>query len=181
MHRRATDPSEPGPTTDALSPVTEALFESARSRADELAAAAESDARAELERAWTEAERILEGARAEGRDTATHRVNLQLAAARREARGTVLAARRRAYDELRRQCLESLEGQAATPQGTRLSAFLGSLVHERVGESADVVRLGPGSLGVRATLRNRGAQVGPEVLVDTVLRTLGSEVESLWT
>jgi len=167
--------------TDALSPVMQALFESARSRADELSAAAESDARAELARAQAEAERILEEARAEGRDAATHRVNLQLAAARREARGTVLAARRGAYDELRRRCLESLERQAATPAGRRLSHLLGTLVHERVGGSATVVRTGTGGLGARARVGNRCAEIGPEVLVDIVLQTLGLEVESLWT
>lgn len=179
-HRPARE-DEPVTMAASLTPVVDALFDSARSRARAASAAAARDVRTELEQARNEAARILGEARADGARAAARRADAQLAAVRRDARGVVLSARRAAYDVLRRRATEALERQGATPSGRELGRLLETLARERVGAGSSVRRTGPGALSVRATAGNRHAAIGPAELVDAALRALAAEVESLWT
>jgi len=165
----------------SLAPVVGALFDSARRRAQAASAAAARDVHSELERAHSEAARILGEARADGARAAAQRADVQLAAVHREAREVILTARRTAYDTLRRRVIEALERQGATPAGRQLGVLLETLARERVGAPSSVRRTGPGALSVQATAGNRRAAIGPAELVDAAFRALSSEVESLWT
>jgi len=162
-------------------PVAEALTEDARRSAEAVLAAAERDARAELARANDVAQRMLAEARADGTRAASEQADLDLAVAARQARAAVLAARRAAYDALRRRALELLEQRATSPSGRRLGDLLEHLARARVGPSARVHRAGPGSLDVTATSGNRRAVIGPAQLVDDALRTMADEVATLWS
>jgi len=165
----------------ALAAVADALAKDAGRRAETARAAAERDARAELARANDVAQRMLAEARADGTRAASQQAELDLAAATRQARGTVLATRRTAYHAVRRRALELLEQRADSPAGRQLGDLLEHLARARIGPSATVRRTGPGSLGVVATSENRRAVIGPAELVDATLRALADEVATLWS
>jgi len=165
----------------ALASVADALAADAGQHAETVRSAAERDARAELARANDVAQRMLAEARADGTRAASQQAELDLAAATRQARGTVLAAQRTAYDAVRRRALELLEQRAGSPAGRQLGVLLEHLARARIGPPATVHRTGPGSLGVVATSGNRRAVIGPAELVDAALDALADEVAALWS
>jgi len=164
----------------ALDPVREALVEMALQRAEQVRARAMEESRAELARARAEADRLLGQARAEGISAAEWIASLQLAAARREAHETVLHARRRAYERLRREAVDALVQRATSTEGRKLAERLSALVGERLGDDASVHRSGPNSLVVEARSGRRRAAIGPTSLVDHVLLSMTGEIEGLW-
>jgi len=161
-------------------PVGDAIVDAALARAQATRAAAAADARLELARAREEAARILDEARFDGTAAATATAASELTIARREARETILAARRRAYETLRDGAVKELVHRAATPDGRRLAERLQALVRDRVGASASVHTAGPGNLGAVAESGNRRAELEPDELVDQALESLGAGIEALW-
>ena len=178
--RKAPSDPEQAALDAALAPVVEAIMDMAQTRAQAIRADAAAATRAELARVHVEAERILDDARADAAAAAAATAASQLTMARREARETVLAARRRAYETLREVAVATLVQRSATPEGRQLAARLQTLVCERVGTSASVHAGGPGNLGVVAESGNRRAEVGPAGLVDQAVESLGTEIEALW-
>jgi len=178
-HLRAKAPA-PGTMAADLGPVVDALVDAARTRAQAVSVAADHDVAAELAQAHDAAERILGEARADGTRAAEQRAARQLAGARREAREVVLAARRAAYETLRRQAIEALERHGATPAGRQLGELLETMARARVGTQCTVSRSGRGALGVLATSDHRRAAIGPATLVDWALQARATQVESLW-
>lgn len=164
----------------SLVPVARAIGTAAQARAEEVLSSAEANAHAELASARAQAEHILVEARAEGVEAAERVVAAQLAAARREALEIILAARRAAYEALRSAAIAALVQRGETPEGRRLSDRLVALVHDRVGPSASVRRVGPGGLDAVAELGNRRATLGPSALVDQAFESLTDEIEALW-
>lgn len=164
----------------ALAPVADAILVAARARAARERAAAEQEASAELANARSDAERLLADARAEGARAAAELAASELVTARRESREALLAARRLAYETLRRAAVESLERRASTPEGRRLAERTAALVRERVGVPATAPETVPDSLVALAELGNRRAELGPAALVDWALGSLAAEVERLW-
>jgi len=169
----------------ALEPVSDALVETALEHAGQLRDMATEQARTELAAAHAEAERLVAQARAEGAEAADWIASLQLAEARREARETVLEARRRAYETLRRQAIEALDRRATTPEGRLLAERLSALVRGRLGPDASQVETsvrgtGHDGLALEAQSGNRRAAIGPRLLVDHVLLSMSKEIEELW-
>lgn len=169
-----------GAVSRALGPVVEAILASARSEAEDVRAAAAADERVELSKAHGEAVRTVDQGRAQGVSAAAWISSLQLAAARREARQIVLAARRRAYEKLRHDAVEALVRRSSTPEGRALSRRLAVLVGELI--DAHVPEEGEGFSGLELEVESVGRRVsiGPEALVDHVLSTMSEEVEALW-
>jgi vacuolar-type H+-ATPase subunit E/Vma4 len=165
----------------ALVPVADALVETAQRRAEQTRLAAGQEAREVLAAARTEAERVIAQARENGRAGAERAAEMRLARTRRDARRTVLAARRRAYDALRRGAVESLTRHATTPAGRRLADRMEAALRQRIGTEATLHRAGPGSLDIAAESGRRRVSLDPSVLVDRVLGTMADEVEHLWS
>ncbi len=165
----------------AVAPVSEALIEAARRRAEQSAD----------EGGGRRARRAREGARA--RPTACWRrlaptvssaaeriASLQLAEARRHAHETILAARRRAYETLRSDAIEALVRRSTTTEGRNLADRLSALVEQRLGGVASIRHVEPDPLEVEAESGNRRAAIGPASLVDHVLLSMTEEVDGLW-
>jgi len=164
----------------ALEPVSETLIATARQRVEEDRARVQEDMRVELARAHAEAARLLAEARAEGASAAEWIASFQLTAARRLARETVLGARRRVYETLRRDAIEALARRTSTTEGQLLVRQLSSLVDERLGGGASVHRVGPDTVTVEAESGNRRMAIGPALLIDHVLLSMAEEIEGLW-
>ncbi|MGO9342066.1 MAG: hypothetical protein ACLP6E_06045 [Acidimicrobiales bacterium] len=164
----------------AVAPVSEALIEAARRRAEQTRMRVEEDARAELARAHAQAESMLAQARADGVSAAERIASLQLAEARRHAHETILAARRRAYETLRSDAIEALVRRSTTTEGRNLAHRLSALVEQRLGGVASIRHVEPDPLEVEAESGNRRAAIGPASLVDHVLLSMTEEVAGLW-
>jgi vacuolar-type H+-ATPase subunit E/Vma4 len=157
----------------------EALLARARQDAATTVAAADESAQATLAQARAEAESLLAEARTRGEQEAGTVLAEQRAQASRQARAVVLAAQRRAFDDLReraRAAVGSLRDDADYPQ------VLDAL-RERVRRE----------LGTDATIREHasGGAVGLDGerrlaytfddLADRIVDRLGGELEGLWS
>jgi vacuolar-type H+-ATPase subunit E/Vma4 len=163
----------------ALDPVRAQLLADARREADRLIDAAQREAQARLEQARREAEEIVEQARQAGAVQAAQSVARDVARARREARGVVLATqealRQRVRDAVR-SAAGALRAEAGYPD---LLAALDASARGALGDSA-VVREAPdgGVLAERGSLR---VDLSLSVLADRALDERAGEVAALWT
>ena len=164
----------------ALEPVSEALVAAARRRAEQQRADAIEDVRVELSRAHAEADRLLAQARVQGASAAEWVALRQLVEARRQAREMVLGARRRAYEALRQDAVETLTLRATTTEGRMLTDRLSALVEARLGRDASIDEAQRDVLVVDAQSGNRRVAIGPTMLIDHVLLSMTEEVEELW-
>jgi vacuolar-type H+-ATPase subunit E/Vma4 len=164
------------PIAAALHPVREALL--ARARAD---------ARAQLEEADKDAERVVDDARVQvgqmradarrsGAADAQREQAVELAGARRRARAQVLAAQREAYETLRRQVREAL--LAAVPP-ERLTAALAARARAVLGSGARIIVQDDG--GVIGEEAGRRVDCSVDALVERALGTCPGRVERLWS
>lgn len=163
---------------DPLAPVRDALLDRARHEAHRLLAAADADVDRALAAARDDAAETLAVARAAGAADAATALADARARARRQARARVLAARRTAYEDLRRQAREATRALCGGPD----AAAVLDVLRERAGAA-----LGPGAVvtdapggGVRAESAGRRVTLTPEALADEALDRLGAEVEGLW-
>lgn len=166
-----------------LSPVAEALAQSARSRSEVLLSDARREAFNDLEEARAEAERILNEARIEGEASASRSAAIMSARTSRQAHEEVLAARRIALETLRRRATESLEQKLTTSGGVILVDVLQTIANARVGLAPPPPGVGNHSVAtgvISAERANRRATASLEDLVDSVLNLLAPKVESLW-
>jgi hypothetical protein len=135
----------------ALEPVRRALLDRAAADAAGTRASADDQAEALLARARAEADRLVAEARAQGAADGAVTLAASRARTRRQARAVVLAAQRRAYEELRRQ---------ARQEARRLVADL------------DLPSSAPGE--------GRRISWSPDALADEGVDALGAELEKLW-
>lgn len=164
-----------------LSAVLEALARTARSNAEILLSEARREAATELDEARTQAEHIMQEARSQGTESASRSAAMMSARTRRQAHEQILAVRRSVVETLRCRAAEAAERRAATPEGMDLIDHLRSVVNARVGLPPHSGER-PGAVGViTAQNGNRRATASVEGLVDRVLESMASEVESLWT
>lgn len=161
--------------TAALGPVAGSLLRSARSDAARIRAEADDAADEARARARAQATRILADARAAGRSEATASAGPGLARARRRARSIVLAARREAYEELRRRTGAAL---AALCEDPATAERLRRLARDRAGPRARITTA-PGG-GVIADAGGRRVDCSASSLADRAVDLLGGEVARLW-
>ena len=174
--------SRPSSSSDAPEPlaaVRDALIEDARRRARALIEDADDEARDTLGRAQAEAHRILAEASADGQAAAERVAARDLTRARADAQALVLAARRRAYEDVRRRSVDGLVRRRSTPELAGLADRLGELAGARVGRGGGAGRRAPGEIAV-AELGGERAVVRADALVDHVLADAADEVRSLW-
>jgi vacuolar-type H+-ATPase subunit E/Vma4 len=163
----------------ALDPVRAQLIGDARREADRLIGDARREAQARLEQARREAEATVQQAREAGAAQAAQSVAREVARARREARGVVLATQEVLRQRVRaavRSAAGALRAEAGYPD---LLAALGSSARAVLGDGA-VVREAPdgGVLADRGSLR---VDLSLPVLADRALNERAGEVAVLWT
>ncbi|GLY85177.1 hypothetical protein [Actinoallomurus iriomotensis] len=164
------------PVTAALDPVAGSLLRKARRDAARIRTEAHAAADALLAQARAEAGRILAEASATGRSEAAASARAERIRARRRARTIVLAARREAYEELRRRVRSVVASLCADSPVT--VDRLRRLACDRAGGGARTVTV-PGG-GVIAVAADRRVDCSASALADHAVDVLGAEVERLW-
>jgi len=165
-------------TQAALDPVRDLLLARARAEADRTRAEAAAEAGAVLAEARDQAAAILAEARKRGATDGAEVAAAERAAAVRRARGVLLAARRQAYEALRRQARAAVRELRQDPGYPRLRRRLARLALEQAGPHA-VVREPPEG-GAVAEAPGRRVDCSLDALADRAVDALGAEVEGLW-
>jgi hypothetical protein len=161
----------------ALAPVREALRARAAADAGRVRAAA-AEAAGVLDReARADVARWVAEARVRGEEDAALAAASMRAAADREARELILAARRRAYEELGRRVGGSARAVAGEPAFAGWRDRLGERARAELGRGA-AVTVTPD--GVAAEHDGRRVAWTLDALADRVVADLGTEVERLW-
>jgi vacuolar-type H+-ATPase subunit E/Vma4 len=166
-------------TAVALAPVREWLLDDARREAEQLVADARADAAERLAQAREEARAMVAQAREAGAAHAEEAVALDVARARREARGVLLAAEESLRQRVRDGVHAGADALRQDPGYPDLLAGLATSAREVLGASA-LVHEAPGG-GVIAQLGWRRVDLSLPALADRALRSVEGEVASLWT
>jgi vacuolar-type H+-ATPase subunit E/Vma4 len=164
---------------DPLAPVRSELLAHARADAERVLAEADADVDARLAGARNEANAILEAARAEGESDAAVVLAAKRARDRRQARATVLAAQREAYDTLRSRVVQALSALRDDPGYGPWRDHLTEHARRVLGADA-AVREAPGG-GVLAEANGRRAAYTLVGLAEQVIHAMGAEIEGLWS
>ena len=160
---------------EALAPVRAALLARARATADAKLAEADAEAELALRQAREEAASILARARTAGEADARSVRAGEHARARRVARGLVLAARRHAYEELRRRSQQALRQQDPAV----LASALTDRVRATLGDSARLAAHPSG--GLVGEDDGRRVDCSIEALADRSMSLLAGELSGLWS
>ena len=163
-------------TEQGLAPVISVLMSIHRRRADSILAAAEAERQAAVATARAEEEHEVLIAREDGLRVAERVAATRLARTRREALGTILSARRRAYETLRAQAIQVLQERLESPEGRARYEFLVGQVSGRAGGAAVTRREGPDGWTLVAQAGGRRAELSPQLLVDLVLPSMVPEL-----
>jgi vacuolar-type H+-ATPase subunit E/Vma4 len=164
---------------DALAPVRERLLADARQEADRVLRAAREQAAAQLDQARAEAVATVERGRQAGHDLAVESVAHELARARREARGVVLAAQEEIRQRVRQAVRDAAAEWSAGPEAGRLREALLARVRDALGPDAEVrPAVDGGFVGSAGSRRVDGSLTR---LVDAVLDERAREVSRLWS
>jgi vacuolar-type H+-ATPase subunit E/Vma4 len=157
-----------------LDPVRAIHLEGAHARAEAIVRDARAEAGQIIARSTADADALTEQAEREGESSADLDTNRGWTAARRRARGILLAAQKDVYDELRSAVAGAIQSDA------RYESFLLRLADEarrRLGPGAEVHVDGS---EVRGTRQKRHVRWSLQDLIDDSLGRLGSDVEELW-
>jgi hypothetical protein len=149
----------------------------ARERADALVADARAQAQRIVSRSSADAAALIERAEQQGVEAAELDTSREWTAARRRARGIILAARHSAYVDLQAAVAAAVR---ADPRYPVLLERLADEARRRLGPGADVDIDTSGDLGVGATRKDR--HIGwslDSIVVEGIVR-LGPEIEELW-
>ena len=165
----------------SLDPACEALLADARAQARRVLAEADGERQERLADARRRAEELLAEARqrgeAEGRVEADRERALEGLLARTE----VLAAQRRAYEELQdraRAAVLSLRGEPGYPE---LLERLAAAARRDLGDAAQLEIDPPDAGGVRGTAGSLHVDYTLLTLADSCIRELGPRLRRLWT
>jgi len=167
-------------TGDGLAPVRDALLAAADAEAGQVLATAEAAAREMRDAADRQAVAIGAQARADGEAAAEQVLVTERARDRREAHHLALQARRRAWEELRRQAHAAVEALATEPGYPELTARLADIARAKLGDADQIIVDGPDGPGVVARAGRRRVDLRLTVLADRALARLGPRVEELW-
>lgn len=160
----------------ALAPVADSLLRKAKRDAARIRKEARTEADALIGQARREAAQILAEARDAGTSEATASTGEERVRARRRARSIVLAARRKAYEEVCRKVRSAMASLCEeNPQTTKR---LRTLARDRAGDDARITTTPDG--GVVAVAPDRRVECSLSALADHAVRLLGAEVERLW-
>lgn len=144
----------------------ESILQDARQQAGAIAATGESDAAA-----------LLEGARQEGETAASLDTDRAWKTARRRARGTMLAAQRETYEELRSRIAFAIRHDQRYPV---LLERLGHAAQRQLGPGARVEVDRDGDGAVTATRKDRRIQWSLAAIVEAGLDELGPTIAEVW-
>lgn len=151
----------------------------ARADAERVLADGDADAAATLAAARSEANVILEAARAEGESDAAVVLSAKRARDRRQARALALVAQREAYDNLRSQVIQALSAIRDDPGYARWRDHLTEQARRMLGPEAVVSEAPEG--GVLAEANGRRVVYTLVGLADRVIEEMGADVEGLWS
>ncbi len=151
----------------------------ARAEAQRLLAHADADAEATLAAAQREADDIRGAARAEGESDAAAVLAAERARVRRQARAVVLAAQRKAYDQLRSRVAQALATVRDDPGYRPWLDGLAERARAVLGADA-LVREAPDG-GVIAETNGRRGEYTLVGLADQVMDAMGTDIEGLWS
>lgn len=157
-----------------LDPVRATHLERARARAEAIARGARAEAHQIFASSTADADALTEQAEREGESSADLDTNHAWTAARRRARGILLAAQKDVYEELRSAAAGAIQSD------TRYESFLQRLADEarrRLGPGAEVHVDGS---EIRGTRKERHVHWSLQDLIDESLGRLGADVEELW-
>lgn len=165
---------------DGLGAVRQALLDAARGEAARVVAAARAAADDTRARARDRADETLRRARCDGEAAAQQMLAVERARDRRDAQRITLAARRRAWEELRQRAGAAAEQLATAPDYPDRVARLADTARTRLGDAAVITVDGPEGPGVVAEAGNRRIDMRLRVLADRSVAELGTRVEELW-
>jgi vacuolar-type H+-ATPase subunit E/Vma4 len=149
----------------------------ARERADALLGDARAQARRIVSKSSADAAALIEHAEKEGEEAAELDTSREWTAARRRARGIILAARQGACRDLQAAVAAAVR---ADPRYPALLERLANEARRRLGPGADVDIDTSGDLGVSATRKDRHIDWSLDSLVVEGIERLGPEIEELW-
>lgn len=164
---------------DALAPVRKHLLAVAGRDAEQVLRAARAQAAARLAQARVDALAMVEQGRQAGLELAAVSVARELARARREARGVVLAAQEEIRQQVREEARRAATGWSAGPEAERLRAALVARARAALGSDAQLRETPDG--GVRGAAGSRRVDLSLATLVDRVLDERAQEVSRLWS
>lgn len=164
---------------DALAPVRERLLADARREAEQVLTAAREQARTRLDQARGAADVTVEQGRRAGAELAAEAVTRELARARREARGAVLAAQEETRVRVRSAAQAAATAWSTGPDAARVRRALVAEIHAVLG--ADAVVHGTADGGVTATAGSHRVDLSLTTVVDQVLDERAQEVSRLWS
>jgi vacuolar-type H+-ATPase subunit E/Vma4 len=144
----------------------DALLQDARAQARQIAARSASDAAA-----------LIEQAEKEGEEAAELDTSREWTAARRRARGTVLAAQQEVLEQLHAAVAAAVR---ADPRYPALLERLADEARRTLGPGADVRVDERGDLGVSATRKDRHVDWSLDSIVSECIDKLGPGVVGLW-
>lgn len=162
----------------ALAPVRAALIAAAETDAAALLAAADTGDGAVAE-ARARAAKLVADARAEGAADAAAVLAADSARAHRDGRRIVLAAKKEAYEQLRRQARAAATALREDPAYERLRDRLAARATALLGPGVTITEHPDG--GVVGSVRGRRCDLSLPAIADRAVDALGPEVERLWT
>jgi len=165
----------------SLDPACEALLADARAQARRVLEEADAECAERLADARGRAEELLAGARqrgdAEGRLEADHQRALEGLLARTD----VLAAQRRAYEELQARARAAVLGLRGEPGYPELLERLAAAARRDLGDAAQLEIDPPHAGGVRGTAGSLHVDYTLATLAEGCVRDLGPGLRRLWT
>ncbi|HVP01027.1 MAG TPA: V-type ATP synthase subunit E family protein [Solirubrobacteraceae bacterium] len=165
----------------SLDTASEALLADARAQAGAVLADADREAAERLADAHARAEALIARAREQGEAEGRIERGREEALESLLARTDVLAARRRAYEELRRRARGAVLGLRDEPQYGELLDRLAAAARRDLGAGAQIELDPPGLGGVRATAGSRRVDYTLVTLADRCVDELGPRLPRLWT
>lgn len=163
----------------ALAPVRAQLLRRAEHDAESTLAAARADAADRVASARTQAEAILEEARAEGRAQADAEATARRSSARRRERALELAVENEVYEAARDGIEQRVGALVHEPGYPAVRAALEARARELLGPDADLVEDPSG--GVLAKVPGLRVDLTLRAIAARTVNALGEEVTRLWT
>lgn len=149
----------------------------ARAHADEVLRQAHVQAQQTASKSFADAAALIEKAEKEGEEAAALDTSREWTAARRRARGIILAAQQGVYRDLHAAAAAAVR---ADPRYPLLLERLADGARRRLGPGADVDVDFSGDEGVRATRQDRHIAWSLDSIVAESVERLGPEIEELW-
>jgi vacuolar-type H+-ATPase subunit E/Vma4 len=165
----------------ALDAAAAELLDRSRREAADIEAAARARATEVVAAGRDAADELIRSALAEGARAADTEAATRLARAHRDARRTVLGARRKAMDQLRADVVAGLDELHQGPGYQDVENGLVELAGSVLGADAVVQRDPDGAGGVRASADSRSVDLTLPTLAARCLDRLGPDLEALWT